>query len=239
MSEVIGVKHEIPYIVVAVCDDVCLVLHKWRIRFVHASAGPGSQTAPAALQQMRHSVLQCIDQLASIGTGRSIWKGMTDKVAEAVALYLDNTQTCAVKEAAAQARAACTSSNTQPLCCPGFTPIHKLQYTVCLLSLCHFAAHCLLLYLHALKFVCPQALLSVAKDDPDTVWMVLHLLLGAHELDGKTNPNPVLFPDACRLLQTQGTSSASAGVDDLRLFVSNLLRKIETIPASWQSHCVD
>lgn len=54
---------------------------------------------------MRYYVLQCIGQLASTGTGRTVWKGMTDKVAEAAALYLDNAQTCAVKEAAAQASA--------------------------------------------------------------------------------------------------------------------------------------
>ncbi|KAL3144083.1 hypothetical protein ABBQ32_003877 [Trebouxia sp. C0010 RCD-2024] len=69
-------------------------------------AGHGSQTAPTALQQMRYCVLQCIGQLTSIGTSRTVWKGMTDKVAEATALYLDSAQTCAVKEAAAQASAA-------------------------------------------------------------------------------------------------------------------------------------
>ena len=68
--------------------------------------GRGSRTAPAALQQMRYCVLQCIGQLASIGTGRTVWKGMTDKVAEAIAPYLDNAQASAVKEAAAQASAA-------------------------------------------------------------------------------------------------------------------------------------
>ena len=100
--------------------------------------GRGSQTAPAALQQMRYCVLQCIGQLASIGTGRTVWKGMADEVAEAVAPYLDNAQASAVKEAAAQASAACTSANTYSSWCPGLTPVHSL--CGCVLLLYHDAA---------------------------------------------------------------------------------------------------
>ena len=64
--------------------------------------GEGSSAAPAALQQMRYSVLHCIGQLAGTGTRHSVWRGMTDKLAEAIAVYLDTAQTSAVKEAAAQ-----------------------------------------------------------------------------------------------------------------------------------------
>ena len=81
-----------------------------------------------------------------------------------------------------------------------------------------------------------QALLCVAKEDPDTVWMVLHLLLGSHHLDCKPNPSTVLFPDASKLLQTQGTLSPSGDVAAVRLSVDALLREVEMIQASWHSH---
>ena len=65
--------------------------------------------APAALQQMRYSVLRCIRQLADIGQGSSVWKGMSDKVAEAAALYLDISQATAVKDSAAEvSQCVCT-----------------------------------------------------------------------------------------------------------------------------------
>ena len=67
-------------------------------------AGRGALMAPAALQQMRHSALQTIGQLACLKAGSGLWKGMCDKVAEAVVVYLDHAQTTAVKEAAAQVR---------------------------------------------------------------------------------------------------------------------------------------
>ena len=72
-------------------------------------AGRGTLMAPAALQQMRYSVLRCIGQLADIGQGSSVWKGMSDKVAEAAALYLDISQATAVKDSAAEvSQCACT-----------------------------------------------------------------------------------------------------------------------------------
>lgn len=58
--------------------------------------------APAALQHMRYSGLHCIRQLGEAAQGSTIWKGMTDKVAEVVIVYLDGSQTAAVQEAAAQ-----------------------------------------------------------------------------------------------------------------------------------------
>ena len=57
--------------------------------------------APAALHQTRFSVLRCIQQLSNIQTP-TVWKGMTDKVAESVVVYLENTQTAAVREASAK-----------------------------------------------------------------------------------------------------------------------------------------
>lgn len=56
---------------------------------------------------MRFRVLHCIGRLAGTGTRHSVWRGMTDKVAEAIAVYLDNAQTSAVKEAAAQVHSSC------------------------------------------------------------------------------------------------------------------------------------
>ena len=58
---------------------------------------------------MRYSVLHCIGQLAGTGTGNSVWRGMTDKLAEAIAVYLDSAQTSAVREAAAQVGSACVA----------------------------------------------------------------------------------------------------------------------------------
>lgn len=58
--------------------------------------------APAALQQMRYRVLHCVRQLGDAAQGSTLWKGMTDKVAEVVIVYLDGSQTATVQEAAAQ-----------------------------------------------------------------------------------------------------------------------------------------
>ena len=64
--------------------------------------GRGALVAPAALQQVRYSALQTIGQLACLTPVSGLWKGMCDKVAEAVVVYLDDTQTTAVQETAAQ-----------------------------------------------------------------------------------------------------------------------------------------
>jgi len=74
--------------------------------------------APAALQQMRYSVLHCIRQLGDAAQGSTIWKGMTDKVAEVVIVYLDGSQIAAVQEAAAQV-SDMRHSFVQLNCCPG------------------------------------------------------------------------------------------------------------------------
>ncbi len=73
--------------------------------------------APAALQQMRYSVLHCIRQLGDAAQGSTIWKGMTDKVAEVVIVYLDGSQIAAVQEAAAQV-SDMHHSFVQLDCCP-------------------------------------------------------------------------------------------------------------------------
>ncbi len=65
-------------------------------------AGRGALMAPAALQHMRYSVLHCIRQLGEAAQESTVWKSMTDKVAEVVIVYLDGSQTAAVQEAAAQ-----------------------------------------------------------------------------------------------------------------------------------------
>ena len=52
-------------------------------------------------------MLHCIRQLAGTGTRHSVWRGMTDKLAEATAVCLDSAQTSAVREAAAQVDFAC------------------------------------------------------------------------------------------------------------------------------------
>ena len=62
---------------------------------------------PAGLQQMRFNVLRCIRQLSDIAQPPTVWKGMTDKVAEAAAVYLESNQTSAVKEASAQVSLPC------------------------------------------------------------------------------------------------------------------------------------
>ena len=82
-------------------------------------------------------------------------------------------------------------------------------------------------------------MLRVAKYDPDTVWLVLHCVLGAHQLHSKLNPNAVAFPDASRLLQTQGSLSPSGETAAGRLSVNALLQEVESIQASWHSHCCD
>lgn len=81
-----------------------------------------------------------------------------------------------------------------------------------------------------------QAMLCVAQEDPDTVWLVLHCILGGHQLHGTLNPDAVVFPDASRLLQTQGSLSPSGDVAAVRLSVNALLHEVEAIQASWHSH---
>ena len=77
--------------------------------------------APAGLQQMRFNVLRCIRQLSDIAQPPTIWKGMTDKVAEEVAVYLESNQTAAVKEASAQVSLHCM------MCCSHQLHTCKLQ----------------------------------------------------------------------------------------------------------------
>ena len=74
----------------------------WQRLEQRVCTGRGTITAPAALQQMRFSVLQCLGQLADLRAGPNIWKGMIDQVAEAVAGMVDSVQTSPVREAAAQ-----------------------------------------------------------------------------------------------------------------------------------------
>lgn len=120
----------------------------------------------------------------------------------------------------------------------------SLLYTACSTQLCTVAlSQCCCIAFCVSKLTSTecvlQALLCVAKEDPDTVWMVLHLLLGSQHLNGMTNPGAELFPDASKLLQTQETVNPLGDVADLRLSVSGLLQKVETIQASWHSHCAD
>lgn len=65
-------------------------------------AGRETLTAPAAVQQMHYHVLHCIERLAHAAQGSTVWKGMTDQVAEAVVIHIDGNQATAVKQAAAQ-----------------------------------------------------------------------------------------------------------------------------------------
>ena len=87
--------------------------------------------APAALQHMRYSVLHCIRQLGDAARGSTVWKGMTDKVAEVVIVYLDGSQTAAVQEAAAQVRDM-HHSLVQLECCPRC----KTDIVICKLCWC-------------------------------------------------------------------------------------------------------
>ena len=82
-------------------------------------------------------------------------------------------------------------------------------------------------------------MLCVAKEDPDTAWLVLHCILGAHQLDSRTNRDAAVFPDAGRLLRTHGSLSPSGDVAAVRLCANALLQEIESIQASWHSHCSD
>ena len=82
-------------------------------------------------------------------------------------------------------------------------------------------------------------MLCVAKEDPDTVWLVLHCILGAHQLHSKQNPDAVVFPHTSRLLQTSGSLSPLGGVAAVSLSVNALLQEVESIQASWHSHCSD
>ena len=84
-----------------------------------------------------------------------------------------------------------------------------------------------------------QAIVCIAQDDPDTVWLVLHCILGGHQLHSRFNPDAVVFPDASRLLPTQGSLSLLGDVAAVRLSVNALLHEVESIQATWHSHCSD
>lgn len=114
----------------------------------------------------------------------------------------------------------------------------QLAVHSCALLLCHTAAALLTVSSGlALTEGVLQALLCVAKQDPDAVWTVLHLLLGSQHLNSMTNPHAELFSDASKLLQMQETVNSSGDVANLRLSVSGLLQEVETMQASWHSHC--
>ena len=119
----------------------------------------------------------------------------------------------------------------------------SLLYTSCSTQLCTVALshRCCIAYCVkcALTECVLQALLCVAKEDPDTVWMVLHLLLGSQRLDGMTNPHAEVFPDASKLMQMQEALNPSGDDANLRLSVNSLLQKVATIQASWHSQCAD
>lgn len=66
------------------------------------AAGRRAFEASGSVQQVRHSVLQCIQQLASSSNKITVWRGVTDQVAQVVVRYLDGMQSAAVKEAASQ-----------------------------------------------------------------------------------------------------------------------------------------
>ena len=74
------------------------------------TAGRQTLTAPAAVQQMRYHVLLCIKQLASVAQSSTVWKGMTDQIAEAVVVYVYGNQATTVKQAAAQVSRHATQS---------------------------------------------------------------------------------------------------------------------------------
>ena len=75
------------------------------------TAGRRAIQAAGSVQQVRYSVLCCIQQLAASNTKLTVWQGLTDQVAQAVMPYLDGTQSAAVKEAAAQVMEYCFCLN--------------------------------------------------------------------------------------------------------------------------------
>lgn len=82
-----------------------------------------------------------------------------------------------------------------------------------------------------------QAILCVSKEDPDAVWLALHLVHGLHQLHGKPNPDAAVFPDASRLLQAHSRLSPSGDVAPVKLSVNMLLQEVENMQANWHSQC--
>ncbi|KAL0049229.1 hypothetical protein WJX82_009193 [Trebouxia sp. C0006] len=142
-------------------------------------AGRGALMAPAALQHMRYSVLHCIRQLGEAAQGSTVWKSMTDKVAEVVIVYLDGSQTAAVQEAAA------------------------------------------------------QALLKVAKLDPDAVWLLLQLITSQNHFT--QSPDRQIFPEAQQLLGSKPATESALHLPVVSAHLSALLHEVEQMQSSWHT----
>ncbi|KAL0037252.1 hypothetical protein WJX79_008456 [Trebouxia sp. C0005] len=140
-------------------------------------AGRGALMAPAALQQMRYRVLHCVRQLGDAAQGSTLWKGMTDKVAEVVIVYLDGSQTATVQEAAA------------------------------------------------------QALLKVAKLDPDAVWLLLQMHTSQNEFT--QSPDRRTFPEAQQLLGGESATDSALQLPVVSPHLSALLHEVERMQSSW------
>ncbi|DBA77508.1 hypothetical protein WJX77_009976 [Trebouxia sp. C0004] len=140
-------------------------------------AGRGALMAPVALQQMRCRVLHCVRQLGDAAQGSNVWKGMTDKVAEVVIVYLDGSQTAAVQEAAA------------------------------------------------------QALLTVAKLDPDAVWLWLQLHTSQNRFT--QSPDRQIFPEAQQLLGSKPATDSALQLPVVSAHLSTLLPEVEQMQSSW------
>ena len=84
-----------------------------------------------------------------------------------------------------------------------------------------------------------QALLSIARDDPDTVWLVLHLQLGSYQNELDPNPDARIFPNGSKLLHDTFTNRWTAAGDpaSFRASVTALAKEVASMQAQWHRQC--
>ncbi len=76
-----------------------------------------------------------------------------------------------------------------------------------------------------------QALLKVAKLDPDAVWLLLQLHTSQNEFT--QSPDRQIFPEAQQLLGGKPATDSALQLPVVSAYLSALLREVEQMQSSW------
>ena len=76
-----------------------------------------------------------------------------------------------------------------------------------------------------------QALLKVAKLDPDAVWLLLQLHTSQNEFT--QSPDRQIFPEAQQLLGSKTATDSALKLPVVNKHLSALLREVEQMQSSW------
>lgn len=82
-----------------------------------------------------------------------------------------------------------------------------------------------------------QALLGIARVDPDTVWLVLHLQLGSCQNESIPNPDANIFPNASKLLHVMKRWDSANDPAAFRASINALTKEVAGMQARWHKQC--